>query len=247
MESITIDLRPQVRQYNGFGREVLADVHFRTDIPEYDRYLSSYTQENREASDMAVAAFDKEVVQVLLADGWTLRREKYGPGDCPELRKGAQYLYCHPHDISGEVLTSDVERLETMFNNLTTCKYRWTDNYGDVIVTTSEEDESKLYHETYPDGLAAILQEALTTKRSNLYKDKGSAEHYVAGKITIKNTRSDLDEMGCGSPHMRSALMNFVQDEYNRLLDAGYIRETTLPHGQRLARWATKAEQKKIK
>ena len=98
MQTTTIDLRPQVKNYEANGRQKLSDVYFRIDVPEYTRGLNDYSKEAGDAADKAVAAFDKEVVDVLLKDGWTLRREKYGPGDCPQLKKGAQYLYCHPHN-----------------------------------------------------------------------------------------------------------------------------------------------------
>lgn len=247
MQTTTIDLRPQVKHYEANGRQKLSNVYFRIEVREYSHYISNLSnQAAREASDEAVAAFDKEVVSVLLADGWTLRREKYGPGDCPELKKGAQYLYCHPHSISGDVLLEDVERLEAMFRNLTTCKYRWTDNYGDVIVTTSEEDERQLYHEHYPEGLAAMLQGLLTTPRKNLYKDKASVEHSVINRIVIQNRRIDLDDIGTGSPHMRKPLCEFVASEYNRLLQLGYIREAKGADDRTLARWANRAEQREI-
>lgn len=246
MESVTIDLRPQVKHYDVNGRQKLSDVHFRIDIPAYVRALNDYSKEATDAEEKAVAAFDKEVVELLLADGWTPRRENYGPGDCPQLKKGAQYLYCHPQDISGQVITEDVQRMEQMFRSMTSCKYRWTDNYGDVVVTTSEEDERQMYRELYPAGLATTLKDLLTTKRKNLYKDKGSVEHAACNRLAIANRRIDLDEIGTGSPHMREPLYEFVTSEYNRLLNLGYIREAKGANDRTLARWANKAEQREI-
>lgn len=246
METTIIDLRPKVKKYNGNGRQMLADVHFRIDIPEYSRALNDHSQEAREAEQRAVTAFDNEVVQLLLADGWTLRKEDYGPGACPQLTKGAQYLYCHPHDISGQVNPTDVERMEQMFRSMKSIKYRWTDNYGDIIVTTSEEDERSLYREYYPAGLATTLCDLLTTKRKNLYKDKGSAEHAACNRICIQNRRIDLDEIGTGFPHMRRPVVDFVVNEWERLKALGYIREADGANGQQLARWANKAEQREI-
>ncbi len=246
MATTKIDMRPQVKHHEANGRQKLSDVYFRIDVPEYTRGLNDYSKEAGNAADKAVAAFDNEVVDVLLKDGWTLRREKYGPGDCPQLKKGAQYLYCHPHDISGNVLTDDVQRMEQLFRGMQSCKYRWTDNYGDVIVTTSEEDERQLYREYYPEGLAMTFQSLLTTKRKNLYKDKGCVEHAVAGRIVIQNRRIDLDEIGTGSPHMRDPLCKFVASEYDRLLGLGYIREAKAQDGRTIARWANKAEIRKI-
>ena len=246
METTTIDLRPKVKKYETNGRQKLADVHFRINIPAYVRALNDYSREAREAEKKAVSAFDNEVVALLQADGWMLRKLNYGPGSCPQLKKGAQYLYCHPQDISGEVNADDIDRLETMFRNMQSCKYRWTDNYGDVLVTTSEEDERKMYREYYPAGLATTLKDLLTTKRKNLYKDKGSVEHAACNRICIANRRTDLDEIGTGSPHVRRPLVDFVVSEWERLKALGYIRETNGANGRQLARWANKAEQREI-
>lgn len=246
MGTIIIDMGPKVKHYDGNGRQMLADVHFRIDIPAYTRALNDYSHEAREAEERAVTAFDEEVVTLLKADGWTLRKEKYGPGSCPELVKGAQYLYCHPHDISGTVQTAGVEHLEQMFRGMKHCEYRCTDNYGDIIVTTSEEDERQLYREYYPAGLATTLCSLLTTKRKNLYKDKCSAEHAAANSICIQNRRLDLNDIGTGLPHMRRPLMELVVSEWERLRGIGYIRETVGADGRQLARWANKTEQREM-
>lgn len=244
MSQVIIDLRPQVKQQDGHGREVLADVHFRIDVRAYSANLYTYTQEAREESNKAVTAFDREVVEMLTAEGWTLKTENYGPGECPELVKGTQYLYCHPQDISGQVNPADIETLEAKIKAMTTCKYFTTDNYGDIIVTTSEADEKQLYRDTYADGLAAIWQEVTTTKRSNLYKDKGEAEHCVRRRICIANRRADLNDIGTGSYNMRTPLLQFLMEEYDRLLKAGYIKEAEGANGRTLCRWINKREEK---
>lgn len=246
MSTVTIDMRPQVKQYNGHGRQMLADVYFRIDVPAYARALNDHSLEAVEAEKRAVIAFDNEVVALLKADGWTLRSEKYGPDDCPELTKGAQYLYCHPQSISGEVSPSDVERMEQLFHSMKSIKYRWTDNYGDVIVTTSEDDERSLYRDYYPVGLATTLQQVLTTKRKNLYKDKAEAEWKVCDLIAIPNRRTDLNDIGTGYYRRRNAVTKLVTSEWERLKALGYIRETTGNGNRSLARWANKAEQREI-
>ena len=246
MSQVIIDLRPQVKQQDGHGREVLADVHFRINVRAYSNNLHTYTQEAREESNKAVTAFDREVVELLTAEGWTLKTENYCPGECPELVKGTQYLYCHPQDISGQVNPADIEALEAKIKAMTTCKFFTTDNYGDIIVTTSEADEKQLYRDTYADGLAAIWQEVTTTKRSNLYKDKGEAEHCVRRRICIANRRADLNDIGTGSYNMRSPLLQFLMEEYDRLLKAGYIKEAEGRNGRTLCRWINKKEEKEL-
>ena len=246
MQTTTIDLRPQVKHYEANGRQKLSDVYFRIDIPAYVRALNDYSKEACDADEKAVAAFDREVVDILLKDGWTLRHEVYGPYACPQLKKGAQYLYCHPQAISGLVLEEDIPHLEQLFQSMQSCKYRWTDNYGYIIVTASEEDERQLYRDFYPAGLAKTLQSLLTTKRKNLYKRKNEALHAAADRLVIQNRRIDLDEIGCGSPHMRTALWELIESEYDRLKNLGYIREGGGSGYQLLSRWANKAELREI-
>ena len=246
MSQVVIDLRPQVKHQDGHGREVLADVHFRIDVQAYTANLYTYTKEAREESEKACEAYYSEVVELLKAEGWTLRKEKFGVGDCPQMVKGTQYLYCHPQDISGEVDPADIETLEAKIKTLTTCKYYATDNYGDIIVTTSESDEKHLYRDTYADGLASIWQECTTTKRSNLYKDKAEAEHCVRRRICIANRRADLNDIGTGSYNMRTPLLQFLMEEYDRLLQAGYIKEAEGRNGRTLCRWINKKEEKEL-
>lgn len=246
MSHVIIDMRPKVKHQDGHGREVLADVHFRINVQAYTANLYTYTKEAREESEKACEAYYSEVVALLKAEGWTLRKEKFGVGDCPQLVKGTQFLYCHPQDISGQVNPADIEALEAKIKALTSCKYYKTDNYGDIIVTTSESDEKQLYSDIYADGLGAIWQECTTTKRSNLYKDKAEAEHCVRRRICIANRRADLNDIGTGSYNMRTPLLQFLMEEYDRLLQAGYIKEATGQNGRTLCRWINKKEEKEL-
>lgn len=246
MSQVVIDMNPQVKHQDGHGREVLADVYFRINIQAYTDNLYTYTKEAREESEKACEAYYSEVVEMLKSEGWTLRKEKYGVGDCPQMVKGTQYLYCHPQEISGNVNPADIEALEAKIKALTSCKFYKTDNYGDIIVTTSESDEKQLYRDTYADGLESIWKEVITTKRSNLYKDKTEAEHCVRRRICIANRRTDLNDIGTGSYNMRNPLWQFLMEEYDRLLQAGYIKETEGQNGRTLCRWINKKEEKEL-
>ena len=247
METTVIDLRPEVRHYESFGREKHADVHFRIIISAYDASL--YAPSRSEESKEAVRAFYEEVVQLLAADGWTLTNEKQLAhyGGCPQMAKGAQFLYCHPQDISGNVLATDVERLAALFGSMKTCKYTHTDNYGDIIITTSEQDEKQLYHDSYPQGIGDIWQQAITTKQKNLFYKKESAVDLVVGRIAIKNRRLDLKEIGCGFYEQRLPVRKFVIEEYESLLSQGLIKECKNMAGVYYCRYANKKEQKQLK
>ena len=247
MMTTTIDLRPQVKHYEGFGRKILADVHFRIEIPAYTNIFHDSSKDAVDAEKKAVTAFDNEVVQLLTAKGWSLSNENYGPGECPQLTKGPQYLYCHPQDISGEVDVEDIEVLEIAFRGMQSCKYRCTDSYGDVIVTTSEEDERKLYENTYSNAqVTEAFVVMATTKRKNLYKRKWDVMRGVAKRLAIANRRTDLNEIGTGYYRERRPLTDFVEQHYCWRLNAGLIKEAEGRNDMPLCRWANKAEQKEI-
>lgn len=245
MSQVVIDLRPEVKHQDGHGREILADVYFRTQVRAYSRQVyGDYSQEAHEAAEKATAAYYSEVVELLKGEGWTLLNDYAKWHNCPELAKGAQYLYVHPDSISGEVNPADIDALEAKFKALTACEYRGTDNYGDIILTRSEADERMLYRETYTDGIADTIKECTTTKRSNLYKDRGDALGCIRNRIAIQNKRTDLTGHGTGYYRERKAVAGFVQEEYDRLLQAGYIKEATGQNGRTLCRWISKKEEK---
>lgn len=247
MSQVVIDLRPQVKHHEGYGREKVADVYFRTQVRAYSRQVyGDYSQEAHEAAEKALTAFYSEVVELLKGEGWTLLNDYAKWHTCPELTKGAQYLYVHPDSISGEVNPADIDALEAKFKALTACEYRGTDNYGDIILTRSEADERTLYRQTYAEGIADVIKECTTTKRSNLYKDRGDALGCIRNRIAIQNKRTDLTGHGTGYYRERKAVAGFVQEEYDRLLQAGYIKEATGQNGRTLCRWINKKEEKEL-
>lgn len=247
METVIIDLRPKVKNFESFGREKHADVHFRIHLKAYEEYLTG--PEDPATAREAVQAFEEEVVQLLAADGWTLcnKDEWKDFGHCPQMVKGAQYLYCHPQDINGNVLAADVERLAALFGGMKTCSFWRTDNYGDVIITTSEKDEKQLYHDSYPQGIGGIWQQAITAKRKDLFFKKETAVNLVVRRIAIKNRRSDLKEIGCGFYEQRLPVRKFVIEEYESLLSQGLIKECKNMAGVYYCRYANKKEQKQLK
>ena len=134
-----------------------------------------------------------------------------------------------------------------MFRNMQSCKYRCTDNYGDVVVTTSEEDERQLYLDTYSNTqVTEVFKEMATTKRKNLYKDKWSVKRSVAYRLAIANRRIDLNEIGTGFYRERKPLVDFVKEHYDTLLKDGLIKESTGRDDMPLCRWVNKVEQLEI-
>jgi sRNA-binding protein len=68
----------------------------------------------------------------------------------------------------------------------------------------------------------------------------------VRRRICIANRRADLNDISTGSYNMRTPLLQFLMEEYDRLLQAGYIKEATGQNGRTLCRWINKKEEKEL-
>ena len=244
LNSVTISLAPEHKQYDAFGRATISNVYYRIDVPYYTHTFNpSWDPEKAKIGESNVPLFFAEIVSILERDGWVLKG-KYGNGSCPELTKGLQRLYCHPQNISGHVNGADVERLAALFQDAQTFKLRHVDNYGDVIITTSEDDERLLYQQHYPNGLGTLFQDALSTKRRNLYKSKNAVLNNMFSRVAVPNRRADLERSGESYSAYRTPCTEFVQDEYNRLLADGLITEAQHHEQGTIARWLNATELK---
>jgi hypothetical protein len=102
LQSVTIS-RYSRDNGNAYGRRTLRNVYYRVDVPHYCDSLYNHTEEARRKASEAVTAYYSEIVGLLEADGWTLQGS-YGNGTAPTMTKDGQELYCHPQEISGNVL-----------------------------------------------------------------------------------------------------------------------------------------------
>lgn len=245
MCKVTISLNAEHKEFDAHGRDVLAHVYYRIDVPDYTYTFNPSWDPERAANGKAnVPLFFTEIVNILTADGWMLERDYGTCGRCPEMKKGLQRLYCHPQNISGDICAADVERLAVLFQDATSFKLRHVDNYGNIIITTSEDDERLLYQQTYPDGLGTYFQDALTTKRSNLYKSSMTIIQGMYSRVAVPNKRADLEYGDDSHAAYRTACTEFVNGEYSRLLNDGLIIEAQHYQQGTIARWLNKKEMK---
>ena len=214
------------------GCEVVRHIYYRIDCPDYE-------------AGHDIDAFYSEVVKLLEAEGWHVEGDWQG-AHCPTMRKGAQSLYCHPQSLSGEVSPVECDRIGQVLMTGETFLLRGIDDYGRIFLTASEEQERDLYRQNYQDGLTDVLREVLTTKRSNLYRDKGDALGNAYRRTAIENIRTDMEDKGSNYYYWRKAVTEFVDSEYDRLLQAGYIKEATGQNGRALCRWISKKEEKEL-
>ena len=215
------------------GCEVVRHIYYRIDCPDYE-------------AGHDIDAFYSEVVKLLEAEGWHVEGDWQG-AHCPTMRKGAQSLYCHPQSLSGEVSPVECDRIGQVLMTGKTFRLHGIDDYGRIFLTASDGQERDLYRQNYQDGLADMLREVLTTKRSNLYRDKGDALGNAYRRTAIENIRTDLDSRGTNYYYMRKAVTEFVDSEYNRLLQAGYIKEAKGQNGRTLCRWINTKEERELK
>ena len=254
METMTIDLTPQVRHYDGHGRKELTKVYYRVDVRPYTCNLYKYTPEARQESDAACTAYYSECVKLLEADGWNRDEDKYD--ECPTMRKGLQRLRCHPQEIVGEVESTDVERISKIFATLTTAEYYKYDSYENVVVTTSTDDTMTLYRQSYDDTIMDTLREALTTRRRTLYCKLELLINSLRRKmlITISDYRNDRIEYEMGHPQRdlnggkwasEDVCTVYLREKVRQAIADGNVVTTIADDGYTLiGRWLNKAEQR---
>lgn len=246
MGTITIDLRPKTEAHNpqkGFGREVLREVYYRIEVPYYTYTFGYWSDKDKEAKMGKENAkkFKCEAVEILQAAGWTLVTTEWqqkNPGECPQLTKGNQKLYCHPQNISGCVVADDVDAIGQLFAQAKTFKHYKTDDYRDVIVTTSTEDEIQLYHQTHDGTARKVLEELTTTKRRNLYRDERDVWHALYNRPCIDTKRAgeiyNFD-------HVEQAYANEV---IQKAKSDGWLITATGRNDAPLVRWRSKYDKK---
>lgn len=249
MNEIVIDMTPRREPHDphrGFGREVLRNVYYRIEVPFYTytfgNYGDKYEKERQQGRENARRYFD-EVVDILQAAGWTLVddewRKEYS-GSCPQLTKDNQKLYCHPQNISGCVKPDEVDAVGQLFAGAKTFRHYKTDDYRDVIVTTSTADEMQLYHQTFDATANQVLQELTTTKRRNLYKNEGAVWHALMSRLSIDTKRTgeiyNFD-------HVEQTYANEV---IQKAKADGWLVSAKDCHDADIIRWVNKAEQREI-
>lgn len=248
MGKVIIDLTPRQELYNpqcGFGREVLREVYYRIDVPYYTYTFGNWSDKDKEAKmgHENSKKFMYEVVEILQAAGWTLVttewQQEYS-GECPQLTKGNQKLYCHPQSISGDVNADEVDVIGSLFAQAKTFKHYHTDNYRNVIVTTSTEDELQLYHQTHDATVRKVLEELTTTKRRNLYKEEASVGHRLVERLRIDTKRAGKIY------NFDNVEWIYVNDVIEKAKADGRLITAKGRNDMNLVRWANKAEQKKL-
>lgn len=249
MEQVIIDLTPRQESHNpqcGFGREVLRNVYYRIEVPYYTYTCGHWSEEDKDKAKMGhenTRKFMYEVVEILQAAGWTLVTTEWQQehsGACPQLIKGNQKLYCHPQSISGEVNADEVDAIGSLFARAKTFKHYHTDNYCDVIVTTSTEDELQLYHQTHDATVRKVLEELTTTKRRNLYKSETNVFYRLIDRLRIDTKRAGqiYNHDSVEQTYANEVIQNAKAD--------GWLITAKGRNNMDLVRWPNKAEQKKL-
>lgn len=249
MNEIVIDMTPRHEPHDpqrGFGREVLRNVYYRIEVPFYTYtfgyYSDKYEKERQQGRENARRYFD-EVVAILQAAGWALVDEawrKEHSGSCPQLTKGDQKLYCHPQNISGCVRPDEVDAVGRLFAGAKTFRHYKTDDYRDVIVTTSTADEMRLYHQTFDATANQVLQELTTTKRRNLYKNEGAVWHILMNRLSIDTKRTgeiyNFDHVE----------QTYANDVIQKAKADGWLVTAKDCRDADIIRWVNKAEQREM-
>lgn len=250
LNEFVIDMTPRQVPHDpkrGFGREVLRNVYYRTEVKNYTYTFANYggrhEKEAQEGRENTCKFFD-EVVSILQAAGWTLATGEWRDGhsrSCPQLTKDNQKLYCHPESISGYVKVDEVDIIARLFAEAKTFSHYRTDDYRDVIVTADTADEMKLYHQTYDAIVNKALEELTTTKRRNLYKNENSVWNRLFERLSIETKRAgeiyNFDHVE----------QTYANDVIQKAKTDGWLVEAKDRYGNNLIRWINKAERRRVK
>ena len=171
-------------------------------------------------------AFYAEIRHLFTGAGWTIREHKgYNTID---VIKGKTSLYVHPMDLSGACDDALVPEVKNILSEGKTFTHYKTDVF-DRLLDLSRDELIQAYRDK-GDEIDALLLNAFTTKRKNLYVRVGNVQWAVAEKITIWTVEEHIGVITGDSPNVMA-----VEERYNALVADG--RLTVTPDG-RLARTA---------
>jgi len=171
-------------------------------------------------------SFDNEIRNIFTALGFTIKEPEISNASI-EVFRGAENLYCHPMNLSGEIKKESIKDIEKALKQAKTFSLRNIDTYDISLNYTPEElilELSNRVNETEEDILALFK-----TKRSNLYRsssclwDYKTKVNYFKDNLGLKNVERD-----------------FILNTFNNLIKQGKIQEGSNSRGGKIYRTITK-------
>jgi hypothetical protein len=198
---------------------VFRNVYFRINTPSY--YNSKYGVGWNTPEDGST--FKKTITDLLLNNGWEIKKEIIG--GCNTMTKDKQELYLHPQSISGVVIEENILAIETLLNSTDLFKHYHTDIYEEVFDVTDEEYMSILKSKQ-PEIENDILL-MFKTKRKNLFiTSSWTPLQNVISKYRIKRL---LDYSGVRSSNDMD--FQYVAELFENLVNENKIVTANTKHG----------------
>jgi hypothetical protein len=162
--------------------------------------------------DNLLKEFNKELVEIFKPLGFKVKEPEFS--NCSiEVWRGAENLYCHPMNLSGEIKKENIKEIEIAIKNAKTFSFRCVDTYDEMLNYTTDEFILEL---TINRGIIEKdILEMFKTKRSNLYKSISPLWDY---KTNIKFFRDDLD--------LKRIEREYINSIFETLRIGGQIKES---------------------
>lgn len=214
-----------------YGNEY-ARVYFRINTPSYD-FNKGWAKED-------MAAFDKDVADVLTSLGWNCWEPHFN-GRCATWVKEKSHLYMHPQEFSGVVFKKEIKIIAEALEKGKAFSLRWVDLYDTVYDITDEEYEQYL---SSRDGeIRKMLFAKCRTKRSNTYYCASSICLGIAGMFGLRRIKDANNGSFFADKQAERHIMNILE----AMARENLLFVKDVPDGGKLVRTPNKTEQKKLK
>jgi hypothetical protein len=161
--------------------------------------------------DNLLKEFNKELAEIFKPLGFKVKEPEFSNASI-EVWRGAENLYCHPMNLSGEIKKENIKEIETAIKKAKTFSFRCVDTYDEMFNYTQEELKAEL--EKIKPIIENNILEMFKTKRSNLYKSISPLWDY---KTNIKFFRDDLD--------LKRIERDYINSIFETLRIGGQIKE----------------------
>ena len=187
----------------------------------YFRLNSSYKWGSGFSNEESVL-FTKETRELFLNDGWTIKESSISNA-CDEFVKDKQCLYCHPQSISGAVLETNIEKIETLLKNFKGKSFYYSNT--DIYEIVFDYDDTQILEilKERRNEIETELLKLLTTKRKNSFVVVNLFD--FADKFKIKTI---TEHIGSSSSDINQI---YIREILAELINSGKIETAETKHG----------------
>lgn len=169
--------------------------------------------------------FNEELKDIFIPLGFSVK--KSGSGSAMEFVNGYERLYCHPMDLSGELLVESIEVVEKALQNRKTFKLTNIDIHGTFYLYSNKELVDIL--EEKREKVEKDLLSFFKTKRKNQFKPFYAYHDFIDNFLKV---------VSCIDKGQRDYVSGFIQGVFLSLIKNNKIIENNNERGIKIYRTA---------